>query len=189
MFRLHSSLLSNTQTVDSGPIITQTINIFQDSSTLFLGTSIKHSIDRTFCDMSIRDTLTNPHSRQIIHTVPTRKHFSQSQRITLQTSGIARVCQLKQTLFSSSFHFSAVGAPPEGSKGILLCAGARHVDEAEGDATFVFGLGDFGGGGAQGCGKGFGGRVGEGDVGTLCFFQGGEFVDPAADAPVGLIYS
>lgn len=27
--------------------------------------------------------------------------------------------------------------------------------------------------------------MGEGDVGALSFFQGGEFVDPAADAPVG----
>jgi hypothetical protein len=158
------------QTVDARPIITHTIHILQNPSTLFLGATIEYSIDSALGNMGIRNTLTNTHSRQIIHRRTTGKHFSQPQTIAFEATRIARVCQFEQTFFGSSLHFSAVGAPPEGGKGVLLGAGARHVDEAEGDAAFVFGLGDFGGGGAEGCGEGFGGRVGEGDVGALGFF-------------------
>jgi hypothetical protein len=138
------------QTVDARPIITHTIHILQNPSTLFLGATIQHSIDSALGNMGIRNTLTNTHSRQIIHRRTTGKHFAQPQTIAFEASWIARVCQFEQTFFSSSFHFSAVGAPPQGGKGVLLGAGAGHVDEAEGDAAFVFGLGDFGGGGAEG---------------------------------------
>jgi len=160
----------NRKTVDICPIVAQTIRILQNPASLLLCASIQHGIESTLCNMCIRNTLTDSHGGQIIHRRASRQHLSQPQTIALQTPRIARISQLKKALFSSSLHFSAVGAPPEGSEGVLFGACAGHVDEAEGDAAFVFCLGDFGGGGAEGGCEGFGGRVGEGDVDALGFF-------------------
>lgn len=179
-----SRVLLNRQTIDLSPIVTKTIRILQHSTPLLFRPSIQNEIDGTPGHQCIRNTSTTPHTQKIINTLSSRQHLTQPHSIGLKTPRRPRIRELEKPLFRRTFCFSAVGCVPEGGEGVLLGAGARHVDEAESDAAFVFGLGDGGGRRGEGCGKGFGCRMGHGDVDALGLLEGGEFVGPAAYAPV-----
>lgn len=179
-----SHVLLNRQTVDLSPIVTKTIHILQHPTSLLFCPSVQNEIDSTSRHKRIRNAGTTPHTHKIINTLSSRQHLTQPHSIRLKTPRRPRIRKLEKPFFRRTFCFSAVGCVPEGCEGVLLGAGARHVDEAESDAALVFGLGDGGGRRGEGCGKGFGCRVGHGDVDALGFLERGEFVGPAAYAPV-----